>query len=702
MGLSKVEHINLASTPLDPKSAQLDGGVLINQFIENGISDIPQDDFCRENSVGGSKLSEHKEVSLEDISDVVDSNPISDEHKNNSSSDNGDIKKAQIDIQVPENDVSNEGRAFDSKINGNGYEEVIIPPHSQLPKPEAPPGVTYMNSPGDCPKMDRSQSLPENTAAVDMPAIGKFFKEKSNSLSAAITKRISSLREYNDDWEKSNLNVTEFNLSGLKVIVKTKENEDENSEIKFKGRVSFFSRSNCRDCKAVRNFLRERKLKYVEINIDVFPTREKELRERTGSSAVPMIFFNEKFFGGLVALNSLRNSGTLEERLRDLLGRKCPDDAPAAPVYGFDDPEEEYTDEMISIVRVLRQRLPIQDRLMKMKIVKNCFSGAEMVDLIISQYTNCGRKKAIEMGKQLARKHFIHHVFGEKEFEDGNHFYRFLEHEPFIPRCFNFRGSTNDSEPRSAAVVSQRLTKIMSAILESYASDDRSHLDYVGISNSEEFRRYVNLTQDLHRVNIFELSADEKLAFFLNLHNAMVIHAVIRIGHPDGAIERRSFYSDFLYIVGGHTYSLNLIKNGILRGNKRAPYSLVKPFSAADTRAVLAFQKVNPLIHFGLCNGTRSSPMVRFFTPQGVESELRCAAREFFLKDGLEVDLSKRTVYLTRIIKWFDADFGQEKEILKWILNYLDATKAGLLTHLLNDGGPVNIVYQNYDWSMNC
>lgn len=83
-------------------------------------------------------------------------------------------------------------------------------------------------------------------------------------------------------------------------------------------------------------------------------------------------------------------------------------------------------------------------------------------------------------------------------------------------------------------------------------------------------------------MNIFELSADEKLAFFLNLHNAMVIHAVIRVGHPDGAIERRSFYSDFLYIVGGHTYSLNSIKNGILRGNKRAPYSLVKPFGAAD------------------------------------------------------------------------------------------------------------------------
>lgn len=34
-------------------------------------------------------------------------------------------------------------------------------------------------------------------------------------------------------------------------------------------------------------------------------------------------------------------------------------------------------------------------------------------------------------------------------------------------------------------------------------------------------------------------------------------------------------------------------------------------------------------------------------------------------------------------------------------MDYLDATKAGLLTHLLSDGGPVNVAYHNYDWSVN-
>ncbi|KAL3635884.1 hypothetical protein CASFOL_020431 [Castilleja foliolosa] len=148
----------------------------------------------------------------------------------------------------------------------------------------------------------------------------------------------------------------------------------------------------------------------------------------------------------------------------------------------------------------------------------------------------------------------------------------------------------------------------------------------------------------------------------------MVIHAVIRIGHPGGLIDRRPFFSEFI----------------------------------GDKRLELAFGKVNQLIHFGIWNATRGSPSIRFFSPQSIESELKIAAREFFQRDdGMQVDLAKRTVYLSRIIKWYSADFGQEKEILKWMMKLLDASKAGLLTHLLSDGVSINIVYHSYDWSLN-
>ncbi|KAG9442377.1 hypothetical protein H6P81_018231 [Aristolochia fimbriata] len=569
--------------------------------------------------------------------------------------------------------------------NGTATPQLFWPP-SHFPQPNPPPGIAN----GD-PRMDRS--LSDRGDRNEAPSLGRYIRDRGNSLSNALLKRFSSLRE--GSAEKDDSEFTEIRLHGLKVIVQLKQEEE------LKGRVSFFSRSNCRDCSAVRSFFREKGLRFVEINIDVFPGREKELVERTGSSTVPQIFLNEKLLGGLAVLNSLRNRGEFDRKVREIAGKRCPESAPSSPVYGFDDDrEEERTDEMVGIVRMLRQRLPIQDRITKMKIVKNCFSGREMVEVLI-QNLDCGRKKAVEIGRILVRKHFIHHVFRGNDFEDGNHLYRFLEHEPIISRCFNFRGTTNDEEPKLTAAVGRKLTKIMSAVLEAYASDDRCHVDYGRICKSEEFRRYVNLAQDLQRVDVGELSENERLAFFLNLYNAMVIHAVIRVGNPEGVVDRGTFYGDFYYIIGGYPYSLTTIKNGILRSNRRQPYSLTRPFGAGDKRLQVALQKVNPLIHFGLCNGTRSSPPVRFFSAEGIEAELRYAAREFFLGSGIEIDLVKRTVHLTRIIKWYIFDFEEQKEILKWIIDYLDASKAGLLTHLLSDGGPVSVVYKDYDWSLN-
>ncbi|KAK7273676.1 hypothetical protein RIF29_14734 [Crotalaria pallida] len=577
----------------------------------------------------------------------------------------------------------------------------IVQPHSLLPKP-TPPGNNNNNN---YYKENISTSNGKNDVVSSTFGKFKFLQQRSNELTSAISRGIiSSLKHSIDANEHKNKNdssfnnndITEFNLSGLKVVVMLKN--DANGKV----RISFFSRSNCRDCSAVRRFFREKGLRFVEINVDVYNEREKELLERTGSSTVPKIFFNERLIGGLVELNAMRKKGEcgLEKVLMEMAvvsEKCCGGDAPAAPVYGFDEAaeEEEEEEEMVRVVKVMRQRLPIADRWIKMKIVRNCFAGSELVEFLVHHFL-CSRVKAVEIGKQLCKKHFIHHVSGMNDFEEGNHFYRFLEHGPFISKCFNFRGATNDSEPKTATAVCDRLTKIMSAILESYASDDRRHVDYAAISKSEEFRRYVNMTRDLQRVNLLELSENEKLAFFLNLYNAMVIHAVIRLWYKEGVINKRSF-SDFQYLIGGHPYSLSTIKNGILRCNRRSPYSLVKPFSTGDRRLELALVKMNPLIHFGLCNGAKSSPIMRFFSPHRVSDELRCAAREFFANDGIQVDLEKRTVHLTPIFKWYTMDFGQEREILKWIINYLDANKAGLLTHVLGDGGYVNISYNNFD-----
>ncbi|URD83680.1 hypothetical protein MUK42_02758 [Musa troglodytarum] len=283
-------------------------------------------------------------------------------------------------------------------------EERLLRPPSHLPQPEAPPGLTKVRSTGPDDErrpIDRSVSLKSTAATIDVSTIGKYLRDRGNVFSAAITKRISTLKEPPHDGGECDPagSITEFHVSGLKVIVVHKgENVREEGETdgrEIKGRVSFFSRSGCRDCGAVRSFFRDRAIPYVEINVDVFQERDKELVERTGSPAVPAIFFNEKLLGGLVALNSLRNCGEFERRLREMAGGRCPEAAPPVPAYGFDDEEElrrERPDAMVAIVRVLRQRLPIQDRIIRMKLANNCFSGSDMVEVIIS-HLDCGRKK---------------------------------------------------------------------------------------------------------------------------------------------------------------------------------------------------------------------------------------------------------------------------------------------------------------------
>jgi len=82
-----------------------------------------------------------------------------------------------------------------------------------------------------------------------------------------------------------------------------------------------------------------------------------------------------------------------------------------------------------------------------------------------------------------------------------------------------------------------------------------------------------------------DLSREEKLAFFINLYNMMAIHALVTCGVPAGPLDRRKFFGDFKYVIGGRAYSLSAIQNGILRGNQRPPYNIAKPFGQKDQRS---------------------------------------------------------------------------------------------------------------------
>ncbi|KAK6315201.1 hypothetical protein J4Q44_G00147300 [Coregonus suidteri] len=63
-------------------------------------------------------------------------------------------------------------------------------------------------------------------------------------------------------------------------------------------------------------------------------------------------------------------------------------------------------------------------------------------------------------------------------------------------------------------------------------------VDYKAISLSPVFERYCELAVQLQRVELLSLTREEKLAFFINIYNALVIHENLWLGAPTNMWQR--------------------------------------------------------------------------------------------------------------------------------------------------------------------
>ncbi|KAE8715436.1 putative Glycerol-3-phosphate acyltransferase [Hibiscus syriacus] len=417
--------------------------------------------------------------------------------------------------------------------------------------------------------------------------------------------------------------------------------EESLQPIVTKGRIILYTRLGCQDCREVRLFLQRKRLMHVEINIDVYPSRKLELEKFSRSFTVPKVFFNEVLIGGLSELKDLDESGKLDEKIDFLVAEAPSTEAPLPPLSGEDDVSNDGSvDELALIVQKMKATIVVKDRLYKMRRFTNCFLGSEAVDFL-SEDQYLEREEAVEFGQKLASELFFRHVLDENLFEDGDHLYRFLDHDPTVSsHCHN--------------------------IPSAYASKDGRHVDYKSINGSEEFARYLRIVQELQRVKVQDMPREEKLAFFINLYNMMAIHAILAWGHPAGPLERRKLLETSSMLVG------------------------------------VALPYPEPLVHFALVSGARSGPALRCYSPGNIDKELMDAARDFLRAGGLIVDLNGKVAYASKILKWFSVDFGKTVlEVLKHASNYLEPSESEALLEMIADG-ELKVIYQPYDWRLNC
>ncbi|CAJ2644311.1 unnamed protein product [Trifolium pratense] len=727
---AKAQNIGHGDTEFDNK---LDDISDVIKDVKDGRTKSDTDAEINDNVIGVSGLAQAKtETEVEHVGQEYSGDKVEAgrdfEHK--SEEKNLDDNSGQDDLAKEENvGRGTESTDMDQKTDEIPNEDSNLDPvfdGTEIPGMEANRSTSIrkldgdQGSPGVVEKAVALKNLVKEKSAVAVSTMLRRLSGKSDE--AAVDsfddegKDISDISEVNEAKLVSEKPAEKSAWNPLNYIKKSSDADAVNKTgqkdsitdgppppIALKGRIILYTKLGCQESKIFRLFLRTKRLRYVEINIDVYPGRKMELEKISGSTSVPKLFFNEICIGGLSELKNLDESGKLDEKIDFLITEAPLFETPSPPFSGEDDISSTgAVDELALIARKMKESITVKDRLYKMRRFTNCFLGSDALDFL-SEDQYLERPEAVEFARKLASKLFFRHVLDENLFEDGNHVYRFLDDDPIVvSQCHNIPRGIATVNPKPIAEIASRLRFLASAMFEAYAFEDGRRVDYTSLHGSEEFARYLRIVEELQRVEIWDMSREEKLAFFINLYNMMAIHAISILGHPEGTLERRKLFGEFKYVIGGSTYSLSAIQNGILRGNQRPPYNLKKPFGAKDKRSKMALPYPEPLIHFALVCGTRSGPALRCYSPGKIDEELLDAARNFLRSGGLEIDLTAKVAHASKILKWYSIDFGKsEVEVIRHVSNYLDPADSEILLDLLASS-ELKVVYQPYDWGLNC
>uniref|UniRef100_A0A1I8IIJ6 DUF547 domain-containing protein n=1 Tax=Macrostomum lignano TaxID=282301 RepID=A0A1I8IIJ6_9PLAT len=188
--------------------------------------------------------------------------------------------------------------------------------------------------------------------------------------------------------------------------------------------------------------------------------------------------------------------------------------------------------------------------------------------------------------------------------------------------------------PDSLSTIGEQLRCLMLEIQGLCISQDGRSVDYGKLAESEQFAAYRLLARRLQRVNPEAGSPDERLAFFINVYNALVLHAKLARGPPTSLWSRYRFFADSAYIIGGQSYSLLDIEHGVLRANRRGPGLLRAPFGRSDPRRrAVPLDRPEPLIHFALNCGARGCQPIRAYRAAGLRDQLLMAGRAYLSGD---------------------------------------------------------------------
>jgi len=249
--------------------------------------------------------------------------------------------------------------------------------------------------------------------------------------------------------------------------------------------------------------------------------------------------------------------------------------------------------------------------------------------------------------------------------------------------------------------VACNLMATMGDLKERFYNLHRGLVDYEAIKRSPEYRAMVQeISARLQAFDLTRLSSlEEKLAFWINLYNTIVVHGIVELGVSASVREISNFFRHIAYKIGAHTFSAEEMEHGILRANSRPPYRVFALFRKSDPRRGFSLDKMNPRIHFALVCGSRSCAPIRFYEPGRIHDQLEIATKNFVNSSEVVILPEENKILLSQIFNWYKRDFGGRRGIFRFLLRYLAQDEKR--DFLAENKDRITVEYLFYDWNLN-
>jgi hypothetical protein len=254
-----------------------------------------------------------------------------------------------------------------------------------------------------------------------------------------------------------------------------------------------------------------------------------------------------------------------------------------------------------------------------------------------------------------------------------------------------------DIPPENLAVA---LLRSIRQLRDLFYDTNRGRVDYGRLKESAEYRLYRSLSNGLRRFDPSKLlGRKEKLAFWVNLYNTVVVDGIAALGVQRSVKEVPEFFSKVKYAIGDRLFSPDDIEHGILRANARPWFRPFKPFGPRDPRRKWVVNPVDPRIHFALVCGSRSCAPIDYYDAAKIYDQLEQAAESFVNSSEVLVIPEQGKLLLSEIFRWYEDDFGGKTGVLDFLYDYLvdDAARRALR----EQSSTIQVEYIYYDRNLN-